>query len=375
MGFLDEIKGKEIIICVGSGGVGKTSAAASIAIAEAFRGRNVLALTIDPAKRLANSMGLKELGNEETRIDLGHISFNGKRPKGQLHAMMLDTKLAFDATMERLAPNKEVVERIFANRFYQHISSAMTGADEYMGLEKLHELREDEKYDLIVLDTPPTKHAINFLESPQRMLDFFDTEILQWFLKPYLTVGKLSYKAFKVSSKLLLKTAEKLTGYQVIQDITDFFEAFESLYDSFRERAHNVNRILREDYTAFILVAGPNRLPLEEAVFFVNKLREMSLPLSAVIMNRVHEQYEISDRAELEEAVKKRITGKNPGLAKKLMKNLENYSLLSQAESRAIETFKDKIGADTPMYFIPMLDEDVHDMEGLLKLARHIYTP
>ncbi|MCZ7583543.1 MAG: AAA family ATPase [Deltaproteobacteria bacterium] len=283
MPFNTLIDHRRVIVCVGAGGVGKTTVAASIGLRAAMEGRRALVLTIDPARRLANALGLSELGNQRSTIELP------KRAKGALYGMMLDQKRAFDELVHRIAPNADAEKRILDNHYYQQLSTALAGSHEYMAMEKLHEVWETNDYDLIVLDTPPTKHALDFLDAPKRMTEFLDAKVVQWFLHPYMKAGRIGFKFAQKSAAAIFRLLEKGTGYQALADLAEFFLAFDGLYEGFKRRAERVHRLLGDVETAFVLVTTPRHPAVDEAAFFRDRLRETRMPLASVVFNRVHE--------------------------------------------------------------------------------------
>src|SRR5712691_3033012 len=216
--------------------------------------RRVLVCTIDPSRRLATSLGLSQLSARPRTLDLRRFA---PAEGGSMAAMVLDTKSTFDAIVMRFAPDEAARKRILGNRFYQRVSAALAGSHEYMAMEKLLELAADERFDLVVLDTPPTRHALDFLEAPERLMGFLDTGILRWFLKPYFVAGRLTLKVATRTGALALKLADRVLGLQFLQDLSEFFLAFEGMYAGFKERAGRVRALLRSDGAGFVLVASP----------------------------------------------------------------------------------------------------------------------
>jgi anion-transporting ArsA/GET3 family ATPase len=307
---LDELlTTREVVICCGSGGVGKTTLSASLALRAAMLGKKAIVCTIDPAKRLATSLGLSEIGNEEVVVSAERLKAAGLEPVGSLSALMLDTKRQFDQLIGRFAKTDEARRRVLGNRFYQTISSNVVGSQEYMAMEKLYELHALRRYDLIVLDTPPTKHALDFLTAPKRMTDVLDRSVLDVLLRPFDAAGRLSVGLLAKAAKRIARKIDELVGLQFVHDLTEFFQAFEGLYEGFRDRAEKVNALLRERLTAFVVVASPLTIPLREARFFLEKLRELEMPLAALILNRVHESLLATAPPETREAVRRVVRG------------------------------------------------------------------
>ena len=273
MNIGDLLEGKDICVCAGSGGVGKTTTSAAIAMGMAARGKKVAVLTIDPAKRLANSLGLRELGNEECLVEPERFAEHGLEMRGELWAMMLDAKRTFDDLIERHAPDEQTRDRILANRIYQELSNAMAGSQEYMAMEKLYELYQEARYDLLVLDTPPTRHALDFIDAPERMTRFIEGKSLQFFLKP----GRLGVRMLGRSGGALFSVLKRITGIDLLQDLSDFFQSFGDMATGFRDRARRVSELLAHRRTTFVLVTAPEREAIDESVYFWRRLTEARL--------------------------------------------------------------------------------------------------
>ncbi len=383
------LRDKRIIVCCGSGGVGKTTVAAALGVQAALLGKRALALTVDPARRLADSLGLAELGNRETRVPEESFLRCGKRPTGSLHAMMLDTKRTFDELIERYAPNEEAARNILGNRFYQHLSSAMTGSHEYLAMEKLYQIHLEGRYDLVVLDTPPTKHALDFLEAPGRVRAFFDRSISQWFLKPYLTMGRLSLNLFNRTAGTILRLVERFTGAEFLHDVSEFVTGLADSFDIFRSRAEEVMHVLRGEQTAFLLLTSTDRGALEEAAYFLERIREASLPFAGIIVNRFHappvsegpadpegvRDSAHPDHASLAAGVSylHETRGLPLPVAGQLMENFDRCRRLGERDSNALEDFARRSSGKTPIMKIPAMDEDIFDIEGLLKVNAHLF--
>ena len=272
----DWLERKEVCICAGSGGVGKTTTSAAIALGMAARGKKVAVLTIDPARRLANSLGLPELGNEERLVKAD--------VEGELWAMMLDPKRTFDELVEWHAPDERTRDAVLSNRIYQELSNAVAGSQEYMAMEKLHELHQEGRYDLLVLDTPPTRNALDFLDAPKKLAAFIDSRTLQLFTGP----GMLGLKVLGRGSGVALSVLKRATGIDLLEDLSEFFSSFGGMAEGFRERAERVNALLADSRSAFVLVTSPRADAVEEAVWFHHRLLDAGLPFAGVVANRVH---------------------------------------------------------------------------------------
>src|SRR5436305_12172655 len=274
-----ELPDQGVVICCGSGGVGKTTVAAALALEGARRGKRACVVTIDPAKRLADALGLDDLSNTPGKIDGDW--------KGELWALMLDTKTTFDSLVVRYAGGEEQAKRILANGLYRNISGALSGTQEYMAMEKLYELHDEGRYDLIVVDTPPTRNALDFLDAPRRLTRLLDNRVFRLLMMPtraYLRVASVAVQTF-------LRTVARVVGSEVIEDVVAFFRAFEGMEDGFRERARVVDELLNDDATAFVLVSSPRRDAMQEATFFAQRLEQAGQSVEALIVNRVHPSF------------------------------------------------------------------------------------
>ncbi|HYD08642.1 MAG TPA: ArsA-related P-loop ATPase [Acidimicrobiales bacterium] len=277
---------KEIVVTCGSGGVGKTTTAAALAtMASVHLGGKVLVLTVDPARRLANAMGLETFGNVETRVPASAFAEAGIEPRGELWAAMLDTKQSWDDLVRRHAPDEKTRDAILANPLYQNVTGKFVQSHDYIAMERLYELHTSGKYDLIIVDTPPTRNAIDFLEAPERMADFFSSRLLRWLLAPYRS------RFMNMASKPFYQVADRILGSAFLQDIADFFILFQSMYDGFVQRARSVERLLHDRRTTFVIVSTLEVAPVHEAEFFVGALRERNLHLGAVVLNKVLPSY------------------------------------------------------------------------------------
>ena len=273
-----------IIVCCGSGGVGKTTTAAALGLRAAERGRHVVVITVDPARRLAQSMGLSSLDNTPKPVPLPEA---GAAAGGTLHAMMLDMKRTFDEIVEAHAePGRS--EQILANPFYQSLSSSFAGTQEYMAMEKLGQLRQSEQWDLIVVDTPPSRSALDFLDAPQRLSRFLDGRLLRLLTAPTRTGGRAYLKVVNAGFGMITGILTKVLGAQMLRDVQTFVAALDTMFGGFRERAEDTYRLLQTPGTAFLVVATPEPDALREASYFVERLSEDRMPLAGLVLNRVH---------------------------------------------------------------------------------------
>lgn len=354
---------RSVLVVAGPGGVGKTTTSAALGLLAARLGRRALVCTIDPSRRLATSLGLRALTDRPRRLDLSRIA---KDATGSVHAMMLDTKRTFDALVERHTPSADARRRILENRFYKEVSAALAGSHEYMAMEKLLELTTDERFDLVVLDTPPTRHALDFLEAPERMLSFLDTSVLRYFLRPYFAAGRLTLKVATKTGALALQIADKALGLQFLRDLSEFFLAFEGMYDGFKERAAAVQALLRRDSSGFVLVGSPQPQALSEVCYFRTRLREKGMPFVGFIVNRVHRKAASPARARRRLA---RISLEEP-LRTRVVELLDDERALARAEERAIARLE--VDMAEAAVRVPELDRDVHDVRGLAEVAAEL---
>jgi len=383
MPAVDEIlAGKDICICAGSGGVGKTTTSAAIAAGMAARGKKVCVLTIDPAKRLADSLGLRELGNEAKRVDPALFEAQGVEIEGELWAMMLDAKATFDELVARQAPDEESRDRVLENRIYQQISNALAGSQEYMAMEKLFELHTEDRFDLLVLDTPPSRNALDFLDAPRRLTQFIEGRSLRVFMKPTGLAARVAGRGATVALGVL----KRIVGFDLLADLAEFFNAFSGMVDGFQARAKRVNSLLADPHTCFLVVCGPQGEPISEAVYFHRKLVEAKLPFGGVIVNKVHypaEELRGDDAgADLEGALASRLAqgdgaGMGPAaasdLAGRVAENFADYQALAERDARNIEHLAAELRTSATIR-VPYLDEDVHDLAGLAEINRYLFA-
>jgi anion-transporting ArsA/GET3 family ATPase len=355
------LDGKRIVVCAGPGGVGKTTTAASIALGMAEQGLKVAVLTIDPARRLANSLGLEELGNQETRVP---VDFDGG---GELWALMLDAKRTWDEVIERHAADEQTRDAVLQNRIYQELSNAVAGSTEYMAMEKLYELYQEDRYDLLVLDTPPTRNALDFLDAPQRLSRFIDSRSLQFFMKP----GRFGLKVLGRGGGVLFSVLKRVTGVDLLRDLSDFFSSFGDMAVGIQERAERVADLLGDRRTTFLVVTSPQRDSIDEAIFFRRRLREGRMPFGGAIVNRVHDQELVEGDAD--------VTGDlaallgDDRLAAKVARNYADYRELAERDREQIERLEHETTGE-PVVLVPYLDDDVHDIEGLRGMNAHLFT-
>ena len=349
----------KILVCTGSGGVGKTTTAAALALRGAERGRRAVVLTIDPARRLAQSMGLTVLDNTPREVD-GIDRSRG----GHLDAMMLDMKRTFDEiVLTHAEPAK--ADAILANPFYQALSSSFAGTQEYMAMEKLGQLQATGDYDLVVVDTPPTRSALDFLDAPERLTTFLDGRMVRILLTPAKAGGKAYLKVLSGSVTMFTNVITKIIGAQVLQDVSQFIAALETMFGGFRERAQGTYDLLKAPGTAFVVVAAPERDALREAAYFVERLASESMPLAGLVVNRVHRSAAPSLTAERSTAAAPSLEeAGGHELAAAVLRLHADRMALAARERRLQERFS---GAHpgVPVVEVAAQAGDVHDLDGL----------
>jgi anion-transporting ArsA/GET3 family ATPase len=349
-----------IVVCCGAGGVGKTTTAAALGLRAAeVHGRRTVVLTIDPARRLAQSMGLTELDNTPR-----HVKGIAEAGGGELHAMMLDMKRTFDEVVEQHTNPKRAAE-IFANPFYQAMSSTFAGTQEYMAMEKLGQLRAGDEWDLIVVDTPPSRSALDFLDAPARLSRFLDGRMLRLLLAPARTGGRSVFSLVTASFGLFSKTVQKVLGAQLLTDLSGFVAALDSMFGGFRQRADQTYRILQDPQTAFLLVAAPERDAIREAAYFAERLVAERMPLAGLVLNRMHhtelaglgaaESEAAADR--LDESGDQQMTADVLRIHAALLRKAEREATVAAGFTEAFPA--------VPATRIAAQPADVHDVDGL----------
>jgi anion-transporting ArsA/GET3 family ATPase len=357
-GVLD---GARVVVCCGSGGVGKTTTAAVLGLEAARRGRRVVVVTIDPARRLADALGLPDgLDSTPRQLDVAGSTSSG----GELWAMMLDTAAMFDQVVRANAGDEAQAERILENRFYRNIAGAVSGTQEYMASEALHQLHDDPRFDLVVVDTPPSRHALDFLEAPGVLSRFLDHRLFKLLMLP----ARRGMKVVSAATQPVLRAIGRVVGSDVLADAVAFFQAFAGMEGGFRERAEQVMEILRADDTCFVLTASPRHDTVAEAAWFAEQLHGHGLEVAAVVVNRVHPVFGEGDAASAEAA--SRDSG-DPELAA-LWRNLADLQTVAQRERAEFEPLV-AASDGAPMVTVPLLDGDVHDADALEEIRRHLF--
>jgi anion-transporting ArsA/GET3 family ATPase len=374
---------KEIIIACGSGGVGKTTTAAAAGAMAAVRHRaKVLVVTVDPARRLANALGLDGFGNEEKRVDPDAFKSAGVKPRGELWAAMLDTKQSWDDLVHRHAPDADTERRILSNPLYQNISGKFVQSHDYIAMERLYEIHSSGNYDLIVVDTPPTRNAIDFIEAPRRMAEFFSSKLLRLLIAPYRS------RMINLASRPFYQVADRVLGSQFLQDIAEFFILFQTMYGGFVERATAVERLLRDQRTTFVVVSTLEAAPVREAEFFIQALTAKRFHLGALVLNKVLPDYLLDQGADeraarlCDEAAE--IAGADDLAATlgteeeqlrrvlvEVATNFRNFAMVARREGalrRELQARPEVVAS------VPEFAGDIHDVGGLLRLGERIWS-
>lgn len=364
----DVVGGASVLVCCGSGGVGKTTTAAVIGIEAARRGRNVVVVTIDPAKRLADALGLANgLTGEPQRVAIDDATGDATG-SGELWAMMLDTPAMFERVVRANAPDPAQADRIVENRFYRNIAGALSGTQEYMASEALHELHGDPRFDLVVVDTPPSRNALDFLDAPGVLTRFLDHKLFKLLMMPTRT----GLRVLTVATQPLLRAVGRVVGSDVLADAVAFFQAFAGMDVGFRQRAEAVTALLRADSTRFVLVASPQRDTITEATWFADQLAEQGFSVHATIVNRLHPRFGDGTVAD---ATSRATTASQRGdhdLAA-VWGNLAELRTIATAERAELVPLLERV-AGSAVVEVPLLPSDVHDIEALDVLARHLFA-
>ena len=377
---------KEIVVACGPGGVGKTTTAAAAAVLAAVRhGSKVLVLTVDPAKRLADALGLDGIGNAEHRVPDEAFRAAGLKPRGQLWAAMLDTRESWDALIRRQAPDEQTRDEILANPLYQNISGRFVASHDYIAMERLYEIHSESDYDLIVVDTPPTRNALDFLDAPERMADFFSSRLLRWLIVPYRS------RLVNMATKPFYQVADRILGTEFLADISEFFILFQSMYDGFVERSESVGRLLSDRRTTFIVVSTLEAVPLREAEFFAEQLTARKLHLGAIVLNKVLPDYlRDSAGAAVAESMRERaddlaahlapnlaavdpVLGDTDQIARVLTEVADSYLNFQVVALREMEERSMLSVTPDVLATVPFFDTDIYDLAGLVRLGEQIW--
>ena len=356
--FRDVISTSRIVVCCGSGGVGKTTTAAALAMQAAEIGRRVVLITIDPAKRLADALGLSELSNEPSRVQ--------HKSSGELWAMMLDARATFDEVIRQQSRNKQQEQAILTNPFYSNIASRLSGSQEYMAAEKLYELFNDDRFDLVIVDTPPTREALDFLEAPQKLMNFLDHRVYRWLVMP----ARGGLRVLNFAAQPILKTIGRVIGADVLADAINFFQAFDGIEEGFRQRALAVQTLLKSTDSKYVVVASAHHDTIHEAIFFTEELARVGTPVTGLIINRLQPKFGKGSATSSTTAARKATQEGDTDLAA-LHSNLAHVRRIVQAEEATLKPLLDSVGSALVVRLYQRAT-DVHDLSAIADLGRDL---
>ena len=360
-------------------------AAASAAVAASRLGGKVLVVTVDPARRLADALGLSALGNLERPVPAERLKAAGLEVRDGLWAAMLDTKQSWDDLVLRHARDEETAYRILENRLYHNITARFVQSHDYIAMERLHEIHAEGGYDLIVVDTPPTRNALDFLEAPERMADFFGSRLLRWLTMPYRVGGRRGARMVNLASRPFYQVADRILGSQFLEDIAEFFLNFQTMYDGFVKRARSVEALLHDRRTTFVVVSTLEAAPLREAEFFISELQARKLHLGAVVLNKTLPDYLLDDAGDVaaralvaDPGPAAAAAGADPDLdpatAGRVLATIgESFLNFEVAAKREAELRAELGRLSAPVLRVPVFEEDIHDLRGLARLGECLF--
>jgi anion-transporting ArsA/GET3 family ATPase len=367
------VMSRRVLIAVGAGGVGKTTTAAALGVAAACRGRRVLCLTIDPARRLAESLGLERVSSEEQTVGPELFARAGIPFSGSLTAMMLDTKRTFDDLVVKYASTPERAQKLLSNKLYRYVSSSLAGTQEYMAMEKLVAVQRDPRFDLVILDTPPTANALDFLDAPMRLIEALDSSTMRWFLQAFESTGKLSLNLLARSAGLVLRGLGRITGGGFLQDMAAFISDLNDLFGGFRQRAEVVQAALRSPDVSFVLVTSPAPVSIDEVLFFNDRLVESSMPRGAFVVNRFRgataQERALPGEQDVAAAVARMGLSLDEGGPARLLRAYADAERLASLDAVHVGALSKHVGDRVPIVRVPELPADVHDLTTLGAVA------
>jgi len=368
------LEGKQIVVCVGAGGVGKTTVAAAIALGFAQQGERVLCITIDPAKRLADSLGIGAMSAEEQQVSPELFTRAGLEISGQLTVLMLDTKRTFDDLVRRHASSPEVRDRILQNRIYSYVSTSLAGTQSYMAMEKVLLVRQDPRFDRIVLDTPPTSNALDFLDAPERLIEAIDSAAMRWLVQTFEKSGRFSLTLVARGVALVLRGIGRLTGKGFLEHLAEFVVELNELFGGFRERAALVAKAFRSPDLAYVLVTSPAPAAIDEVSYFAARLRDQGMRPDAVVVNRVQPSPALADSAEVASEARKSGLELSAHALRGVERAAEDDRTRAAFEVEQLQLLDRSLGAAPPAILrVPVLPADVHDVRSLARVRALLF--
>jgi anion-transporting ArsA/GET3 family ATPase len=370
------VMSRRVLVAVGAGGVGKTTTAAALSVAAALRGRRVLCLTIDPAKRLAESLGLETMSSEEQVIPVELFARAGMPLKGSLTAMMLDTKKTFDDLVEKYSSSPERARRLLNNKLYKYVSTSLAGTQEYMAMEKLVSVQRDPRFDLVVLDTPPTANALDFLEAPERLAEAIDSATMRWFVQAFESTGKLSLNLLARSAAVVLRALGRVTGGGFLEAMAEFITELNDLFGGFKQRAQMVEAALRSPEVSFVLVTSPAPMSIQEVLYFSDRLAASQMPRGAFVVNRFRVPPPSADASPSErdaaDAIRARGLTLEEDAPARVVQAHADAVRLAALDARHVSALGDRANGEVPVVRVPELASDVHDLKRLGEIAEQL---
>jgi anion-transporting ArsA/GET3 family ATPase len=371
---------RRVILVVGCGGVGKTTTTAALGLAAARRGKRVLCLTIDPARRLSQSLGLEQMTTAAQQVDPALFEQAGVSVPGSMTVMMLDTKSTFDNLIASLAPTPEKRDSILNNVLYKYISTSLAGTQEYMAMEKLYAVKGDPAYDIILLDTPPTTNALDFLDAPERLIGALDSAATRWFVQAFQSSGKVSLNLLARSTAAILRGIGRLTGKGFLEQVASFITEINELFGSWRARANEVAGALRGPDIAYVLVTTPDPLSVREVLYFADRLREQSMRRDAFVVNRVHPVYgAVPSAAEVAGAILAHHLALGAGAAERLCRVADEETRMGKMDQLRLMglegALEDETASGSLAVQVPAFPYDVYDLQRLARVADLLAPP
>jgi anion-transporting ArsA/GET3 family ATPase len=374
------VTSRRIVVAVGAGGVGKTTTAAALGVAAAAHGRRVLCLTVDPARRLAQALGLERMSSEEQVIDPARFAATGLPLRGSLSAMMLDTKRTFDELVLKYSSTPERAKKLLGNKLYQYVSTSLAGTQEYMAMEKLVAVDREGRFDLIVLDTPPTTNALDFLDAPDRLVEALDSQTMRWFIQAFESTGKVSLNLLARSASVILRGLGRITGGGFLESMAEFITELNDLFGGFRQRAQEVEGVLRGPGVTFVLVTSPAPMSIQEVLFFNDRLEQAKLARGAFVVNRFRlppqtgQTGQTGAGAPTEAAASAAAVARGLPLTNgepaRLVRAYGDAVRLAALDDLHVRSLTRAVAANVPVVRVPELAGDVHDLAALGDVVR-----